>query len=67
MPYQFKSLDELESAIGSMTIAELRNVAREFSIIPRNRKREDLIEKIVAVYNGDIKPRYLKNRVVLLK
>ncbi len=56
MPYQFKSLDELESAIGSMTIAELRNVAREFSIIPRNRKREDLIEKIVAVYNGDIEP-----------
>ena len=56
MSTQYKTLDELVNAISNMNIADLRAVAREFSIVPRNRKREDLIEKIISVYNGDSAP-----------
>ncbi len=39
-----------------MTVPSLREVAREFGIVPRNRKRDELIERIIAVYNGTMPP-----------
>lgn len=56
MSTKYKTLDELVNAINNMNIADIRAVAREFSIVPRNRKREDLIEKIISVYNGESAP-----------
>lgn len=56
MSTTYKSMDELVSAISNMNIADIRTVARSFGIVPRNRKRDDLIEAIMAVYNGEKEP-----------
>ncbi|MCM1533928.1 MAG: transcription termination factor Rho [Corallococcus sp.] len=52
----YKTAEELLEAMRNMNIADLRAVAREFSIVPRNRKREDLIDRIMSVYNGESEP-----------
>ena len=56
MAIKFKTLDELEEQMSNMTVGDLRTLAREFRIIPRNRKREELIERIKGVYTGEIEP-----------
>lgn len=56
MKDNYKSAGELYSVISIMTVTDLREVAREFSIVPRNRKRDDLIAHIMAVYKGEEGP-----------
>lgn len=56
MNYNFKSDEELFKFISNLTVADLREVAREFGIIPRNRKRDDLIERIMSAYRGEGEP-----------
>ncbi len=52
----YSSLEQLTSAVNNMTVASLREVARDFGIVPRNRKRDELIQLILDVYKGDVKP-----------
>ncbi len=52
----FTSLEQLTNTINGMTVGSLREVARDFGIVPRNRKRDELIKLIIDVYNGDVKP-----------
>lgn len=54
MSTEYKTLEELMAALNNMTVASLREVANEFGVIPGNRKRAELIEKIVAVYTGEM-------------
>lgn len=54
MPAYYASMDLLLQHLNTLTVAELREEAREFGIIPRNRKREELISLIVASYNGQL-------------
>ena len=56
MTVKFESLDELEEMMRNMTVNDLRKVAHEFEIVPRNRKREELIKLIRGVYTGEIPP-----------
>ena len=56
MSIKYESLAELEEMMRNMTVSDLRTVAREFKIVPRNRKREELIKLIRGVYSGDIPP-----------
>ena len=56
MPFEFKNLDELEELMSNMTVGDLRILANEFKIVPRNRKREELIKLIKGVYSGTVKP-----------
>lgn len=60
MKDKYKSAAELLAVISVLTIADLREVAREFSIIPRNRKRDELISLIMGVYNGEEEPEVRK-------
>ncbi len=53
---QFKSVDELQQHINSMTIGSLREFARECGLVPRNRKRDELLSLIVSAYNGELEP-----------
>lgn len=52
----YSTLEQLTQAVNEMTVASLREVAREFGIVPRNRKRGELIQLIIDVYKGDLKP-----------
>lgn len=54
MPEYYASMDLLLQHLATLTVAELREEARDFGIIPRNRKREELISLIVASYNGQL-------------
>ncbi len=56
MNSKYQSAEELFEVISNLTVADLREVAREFSIVPRNRRREDLIERIMSVYRGEGEP-----------
>lgn len=56
MSTNYESLDELVVKINNMTVANLRVIAREFGVIPRNRKREELINLIVDVYTNKRDP-----------
>ena len=42
--------------MSKMTILELRELARDFSIIPRNLPRDELVKRITASYNGELEP-----------
>ncbi len=53
---QYKSLEELMESLNSLTVANLREVANKFGVIPGNRKRAELIERIVSVYKGELAP-----------
>ena len=52
----FESLQDLIDKLNRMTVANLRDVANEFKIVPGNRKRAELIERIIGVYTGQIQP-----------
>lgn len=54
--FEFSSLEDLERQINDMTVASLRKVANQYGIIPRNRKRNELIDLIIKVYNNEIPP-----------
>ena len=53
---EYPTLDSLKKDIDTMTIADLRIAAREFGVVPRNHKRAELIEKIIASYTGKLDP-----------
>ena len=53
---RFESLQELTLKMSKMTILELRELARDFSIIPRNLPRDELVKRITASYNGELEP-----------
>lgn len=56
MSHNYQTLEQLVDALNNMTVAELRVVAREFDVIPRNHKRDELVNKIVDSYSGKIAP-----------
>ena len=56
MAQQFGSLQELTLTMSKMTILELRELARDFYIIPSNLPRDELIRRITASYNGELEP-----------
>ncbi len=56
MSQKFQTLQELTAKMSKMTILELRELARDFSIIPRNLPREELVRRITASYNGELEP-----------
>lgn len=56
MNSNYKSAEELLEVLENLKVADLREIAREFSIIPRNRCRKDLIDCIMAVYRGETDP-----------
>lgn len=53
---EYPTLESLKNDIDTMTIADLRIAAREFGVVPRNHKRAELIEKIIASYTGKLDP-----------
>ena len=54
MAQKFETVEQLIAVIRKMTILQLREMAREFDVIPRNLPREELIRRIVASYKGEI-------------
>ena len=54
MSIKYESLDELEELMSNMTVPDLRKLAHEFDIVPKNLKRDVLIKKIKGVYLGEI-------------
>lgn len=50
----YATLELLLQHLNTLTVAELREEARDFGIIPRNRKRDELISLIVASYSGQL-------------
>ena len=53
---EYKTLEELTESLNNMTVAGLREVANRFDIVPGNRKRAELMERIIAVYKGELSP-----------
>jgi len=49
----YSSLEQLTSAVNNMTVASLREVARDFGIVPRNRKRGVTLELEGTNSEGD--------------
>lgn len=62
MNIECKSAEELLEVLGNLKVADLREVAREFSIVPRNLRRDELIERIMAAYRGESNPEPPKKR-----
>lgn len=56
MAAKYKSLEELIETLNGVTVAGLREIANEFGVIPGNRKRAELIDRIIAVYKGELPP-----------
>ncbi len=56
----YKTEEELTVALSTMTVSALRRIANQVGIVPGNRKRSELIERIIALYNGDISPEVRK-------
>ena len=56
MAIKVKNLDELEELMSNMTVVDLRKLAAEIKVVPRNRSREELIKNIRAVYTGEKEP-----------
>lgn len=60
--FEFKSLEDLEEQLSHMTVATLRLVAVQFEVVPHNRKRDDLIRRIIGVYKGELPPEQRKKK-----
>ena len=56
MAQKFETVEQLTATISKMTILQLRELAREFDVIPRNLPRDELIRRITASYKGEIEP-----------
>lgn len=56
MAKYYASLELLLEKLNTLTVPQLREEARDFGIIPRNRKRDELISLIIASYSGQLKP-----------
>lgn len=56
MTVNYQSLEQLLADINTLTVPQLREKSREFGIVPRNRKRDELISLIKASYLGKIEP-----------
>ena len=51
---KFESLEELVAALDNMNVSDLRNLARQFKVVPGIRKRAVLIEKIIGAFKGEV-------------
>ncbi len=60
MVEKFNTLAELVAKLEKMNIREMRGLAREFGIIPRNHCREELVKRIIGTFNGELKPEVRK-------
>ena len=56
MNIEYKSTEELLDVLNNLKVVDLREVAREFSVTPRNLRREELIQSILAAYRGEVEP-----------
>ncbi len=56
MTEKFNSVEELAESLNKMTVVSLRNIAYQFDVVPGNRKRAELIERIIAHYKGELPP-----------
>ena len=56
MTKTYQSVEALEADLQTLTVAELRVKAREFGLVPSNRKRDELIKLILAVFKGEKPP-----------
>ncbi len=52
----YATVEVLVNHLNTLTVPELREEAREFGVIPRNRKRDELLSLIIASYNGQLPP-----------
>ena len=52
----FNNEKELLAYLDTLSIAPLRVFARSVGVIPRNHPRQELLDKIVAIYNGQRSP-----------
>ncbi len=50
------TLEQLQDAMASMTINPLRDLARQYNIVPSNKKRDHLIREITDVFLGNVLP-----------
>ncbi|MCM1289394.1 MAG: transcription termination factor Rho [Corallococcus sp.] len=53
---KYATYEQLVEAIDGMNMAALRELSRDFGIIPRNRRRSELISLIVSSYRGQLQP-----------
>ncbi len=53
---EITTLQQLQDAMASMTINPLRDLARQYNIVPSNKKRADLVREIEEVFLGNIQP-----------
>lgn len=53
---KYATVDQLIEAIDGMNMAALRELARSFGVVPRNRRRSELISLVVSSYKGQIQP-----------
>lgn len=56
MTSNYQSLEQLLADISTLTVPQLREKSREFGVVPRNRKRDELISLIKGIYLGEIEP-----------
>lgn len=52
----YNSLEDLVADLEKLTVPALREKAREFYIVPKNRKRDELVSLIIAAYKGEMTP-----------
>ncbi len=50
------TLKQLQDAMASMTINPLRDLARQYNIVPGNKKRAELMQEIENVFLGNVLP-----------
>lgn len=63
MDTEYKSAEELLEFLKRLKVADLREVARKFSVLPRNLRRDELIESIMSAYKGEeAEPRKKRGR-----
>lgn len=62
MNTEYKSAEELLEVLKNLKVVDLREVAREFSVTPSNLRRDELVERIMAAYRGEISPEFCRKR-----
>ena len=53
MEIEYKSAEELLGVLSNLKVVDLREIARQFQIAPRNLRRDELVNKILAAYRGE--------------
>ncbi len=62
MEIEYKSAEELLGVLSNLKVVDLREIARQFQIAPRNLRRDELVNKILAAYRGESDPEPPKKR-----